>query len=681
MASVKVGGLRKRFRALSLKNRIFISTFAVVVLLSIGIALDTRIVLVSGLTAELETRGIAIAQSIADQGKGYILAKDYTKLASLVFDAVHLQERRQLISYVFVQDQHGEVLSHSFVEPFPHGLGSANPVPADAPLSVSLVSLRDESAYDIAVPIREGISQIGTVHVGLSKRHIDDLIGKLRITYLGIIFAIILIFFAISQWLANYITRPISALTRMADEVSRGNLDIQTDLGGDLQCWVVKGCEDADCPAHSSTAFPCWYVDGTKHSGVGTPDPTSRRPESCTQCDVFKKRGKDEVSRLADSFIHMTNRLKLSQIKRQESEEKYRSLFDSGPNPVFVLDRGTLDILDANPSAEAVYGYARTELVGVSFLELGTFQDDRTGLSVFAADPTEASCLVYQKARHYTKDRRAFYVNMHACPTRYMDKEAVIVATTDVTEMIEKEAQLIQASKMTMLGEMSAGMAHELNQPLNAIKMGNDYLKMMTEEGKRVPDQDLLYVVGEVSQQVDRASEIIQRLREFGRKADFTREKVDINTVIRNARKILGQQLTLQDIEVRMELAESLPLISGHANRLEQVLFNLITNARDAIHQKRLTQGADSPGLITIRSYREGNRVGITVSDSGVGIPESIRDRIFEPFFTTKEVGKGMGLGLSIIYGIVTDHGGEIQIQSQEGIGTTFTITFQGLPA
>ncbi len=85
--------------------------------------------------------------------------------------------------------------------------------------------------------------------------------------------------------------------------------------------------------------------------------------------------------------------------------------------------------------------------------------------------------------------------------------------------------------------------------------------------------------------------------------------------------------------------------------------------------------------MITIRSCREGNQVGVAVSDSGAGIPETIRDRVFEPFFTTKEVGKGMGLGLSIIYGIVTDHGGEIQIQSQEGTGTTFTITFQGLTA
>jgi PAS domain S-box-containing protein len=676
---MKVVGFMERFRALSLKNRIFLSTFAVVVLLSIGIAMDTRVVLVSGLTAELETRGIAVAQSIADQAKGYILAKDYPSLVTLVFEAVHLRERRQLISYVFVQGRDGEVLSHSFAEPFPHGLESANPVPSKAPLSVSLVPLKDGSAYDIAVPVSEGVYRIGTVHVGLSKGHMDDLIGKLRITYLGIIFAIILIFFAISQWLANYITRPISALTRMADEVSRGNLDIQIALGDNLRCWVLKGCENADCPAYHSTAFPCWYVGGEEHAGGERPGALSRRPESCAQCDVFKKRGKDEVSRLADSFFHMTNRLKLSQIKLRESEEKYRSLFDSGPNPVFVLDRETLEILDANPSAEAVYGYSRVELMGVSFLELGTFQDDRTGLSVFAADPTEAACMVYPRARHYTKDRRPFYVNMHACPTRYTDKEAIIVATTDVTEMIEKEAQLIQASKMTLLGEMSAGMAHELNQPLNAIKMGNDYLKMMTEGGKRVADDELLYVVGEVSQQVDRASEIIQRLREFGRKADFTREKVDINTVIRNAQKMVGQQLNVEDIVVRMELTESLPPISGHTNRLEQVLFNLITNARDAIHQKRLREGPDGSGLITIRSYREGDRVGVAVSDSGVGIPESIRDRVFEPFFTTKEVGKGMGLGLSIIYGIVRDHGGEIQIQSQEGIGTTFTITFQGL--
>jgi PAS domain S-box-containing protein len=365
-----------------------------------------------------------------------------------------------------------------------------------------------------------------------------------------------------------------------------------------------------------------------------------------------------------------------SRTELMESEEKYRSLFDSGPDPIFVLDRETLEILDANARAEETYCYSRQELIGHSFVELGLFEDEETGLSFFSADSNGDSCLMYSKVRHYKKGRVPFYVSVHFCPIRYRETEAIIVSVTDTTEMIEKDAQLIQASKMTTLGEMSAGIAHELNQPLNAIKMGSEFLKMMIEKGKAISQNDQYQVVDEVSDQVDRAAKIIDRLREFGRKADFTREKVDINNSIQDVLAIIGQQLSLQNIEVKLDLDQTIPPILAHKNRLEQVIFNMVTNARDAIGQKNESGDKTPERVITIGSYQHDGRVAVTVSDTGVGIPSLVKERIFEPFFTTKEIGKGMGLGLSITYGIVRDYGGEIGVESEEGKGSTFRITF-----
>ena len=130
------------------------------------------------------------------------------------------------------------------------------------------------------------------------------------------------------------------------------------------------------------------------------------------------------------------------------------------------------------------------------------------------------------KVQYQKKSGEALYVNVHACPARYQDKDALIVATTDITEMVEKDSQLIQASKMTTLGEISAGIANEINQPLNAIKMGSEFLEMMIEKNERIPEQDLFHIVGEVSCQVDRAVNIIRRLRDFEIGRASCRERV-----------------------------------------------------------------------------------------------------------------------------------------------------------
>ncbi len=385
------------------------------------------------------------------------------------------------------------------------------------------------------------------------------------------------------------------------------------------------------------------------------------------------------IDHVTGAFLDVTER-KQAEKALHESEQKYRSLFDSGPNPIFVLDADDLTVLDANPSAEKTYGYTKREILGKCFPDLGTFDPGDRSMFQLTNGECKIGIVENQKVRQYRKGRKPFFINYRTCPTRYRDRDAIILAVTDITEMMEKDAQLIQASKMSTLGEMSAGIAHELNQPLNAIKLGNEYIKTMAEKGQDVPREDLLSVVSEVTNQVQRASQIINRLRDFGRKTDFDKETVDVNRPVRNVLGMIGQQLKLDDIRLKLSLDDSLPPIQAHNNRLEQVIFNLISNARDAILQKRENTGEPRSHSISVRSWMADDRVVFSISDTGTGIPRDARDRVFEPFFTTKEVGRGMGLGLSIIYGIVRDYNGVIDVDSEIGRGTTFTVSFPAKP-
>ncbi|MCF8129598.1 MAG: MMPL family transporter, partial [Deltaproteobacteria bacterium] len=224
---------------------------------------------------------------------------------------------------------------------------------------------------------------------------------------------------------------------------------------------------------------------------------------------------------------------------------------------------------------------------------------------------------------------------------------------------------------MPTMGGISQGVAHELNQPLNAIKVGSEFLKMMAQKKQKIPDDRMLRVATEISGQVDRASIIINRLTEFEEKRGFQKEKVQLNDVIQKTLVIIEQQLLLDNIRVTLDLEQDLPLIYGQANRLEQVMYNLLTNAADAIAAVKDDEKGIEGRLIAIRSFTEQNRIKISVSDTGIGVPEEIQDRIFEPFFTGKAAGKGAGLGLCISREIVRNHGGRIQLKTWKMRGST----------
>lgn len=659
----------KAFGRISLKNKIFFSILAVMLICSSAIAFLARWILVSSLISELEQRGIAIARTIAERGSGFILEKNYTLLLSLIFDEMQLQERKHLVAYVFVVDRENNILSHTFTRPFPDELRMVNLVPPDQSKSLKLLTVFDRAAYDIAIPIKEGLYRIGTVHVGLQKSHIDSLVAKLRFTFLGFISMVIILIFIMSHKIAKYITMPIFKLTRISDELSRGNFDIKLDLGS-----VSQGWSSSDCPAYANTDLPCWHFDDfvTRDAEASNDRDNLRK---CQRCVFYRKRSGDEVVQLADSFHNMVWSIKLYRRRLHESEEKYRSLFDSGPDPIFVVDSTNLRIIDANPRAVELYRYGKDELIGKPFLELEAEHGGKS--SAFIAGDTDAQgCMSYQKMLHQKRGEKPFFVNLHACHISYKGRPAIIISAADVTEMMEKDAQLIQASKMKSLGEMSAGMAHELNQPLNAIKMGSDFLMMSIERNLNLQKDQLHQVVSEISSQVDRAADIINTLRAFGRKADLTREEVNINKPIRNVYSLVRRQFELENIKINLDLTEDIHAILAHDNRLQQIFFNLVNNARDAINEKNEKNIIRNEGIIRIRSYENSGNIMVDIEDNGAGIPDSVKNKIFEPFFTTKETSLDMGLGLAITYGIVQDYGGDIHFQSAEGEGTRFTLSF-----
>ena len=221
-------------------------------------------------------------------------------------------------------------------------------------------------------------------------------------------------------------------------------------------------------------------------------------------------------------------------------------------------------------------------------------------------------------------------------------------------ELRDKQEQLVQAGKLATLGELTTGVAHELNTPLHNIGLyiGNIIDRVHLGE---LDTEQVLADLEKAMEQVRKATEIISHLRTFGRAATVTLERVDVDDVIERALSLMHEQLRLRAIEVELDLSPDELVVLGNPIQLEQVFINLLTNARDAL--------AEAPERkIRIASQLERDEIQIVVADSGPGIPVQIQSRIFDPFFTTKEVGAGTGLGLSITYSIVKEHGGEITL-------------------
>lgn len=226
------------------------------------------------------------------------------------------------------------------------------------------------------------------------------------------------------------------------------------------------------------------------------------------------------------------------------------------------------------------------------------------------------------------------------------------------------QAALVQSEKMAAFGQLGAGIAHEIKNPLAGI-LGLTQLSL-----RRATEDDPVYKnLTIIEKETNRCTTIIQNLLKFARQEKMAFEPVNINRVAQDAAAIVEHQLEMNKVKLQRNFASSLPMISGNANQIQQVLLNLMINAQQSME--------GSPGEVTITTLSlDSSHVQVQISDNGPGIPEDLQAKIFEPFFTTKEVGKGTGLGLSVSYGIIKEHNGEIKVESSPEKGTTFTIEF-----
>lgn len=236
------------------------------------------------------------------------------------------------------------------------------------------------------------------------------------------------------------------------------------------------------------------------------------------------------------------------------------------------------------------------------------------------------------------------------------------------SELRKTTAQLFQCERLSAVGKLTAGVAHELNQPLTGINYFCRNALMQLEKGE-ADTASAAEVLGKIQAQVKRMSKIIKRLGIFGHQFDMAVQESDINAIIRDAVTLVGAQLKVEDVELAEQLCETCAPVNVDPNMLEQVVINLLTNAKDAV------AGKSNP-KVTLRSgtLDDGKKLFIEVEDNGHGIAEEQMDRLFEPFFTTKPQGTGTGLGLSICHGIVKDLKGDIEVESREGDGATFRV-------
>jgi C4-dicarboxylate-specific signal transduction histidine kinase len=240
-------------------------------------------------------------------------------------------------------------------------------------------------------------------------------------------------------------------------------------------------------------------------------------------------------------------------------------------------------------------------------------------------------------------------------------------------ELRDKQEQLVQAGKLATLGELTTGVAHELNNPLNNIGLFVGNAVDLVEQGA-TDKQRIVREMDRAMQQVRKATGIISHLRTFGRAAPFSRDPVSLSQVVAQALSLVQEQLRLRAIRVTIDLGSEEPVVLGNPVQLEQVFINLFTNARDAVAESARKE-------IHITGSVVGEMVEIRFSDTGSGIPAGLESRVFDPFFTTKEVGQGTGLGLSITYGIIKELGGTIAVMSPEGEGATFILRLPLAPA
>jgi len=381
-------------------------------------------------------------------------------------------------------------------------------------------------------------------------------------------------------------------------------------------------------------------------------------------------------------ILHDVTSRREAEDRLRTSEERHRLLFEMESDAIVLVDVETFQHLDVNRAAVELYGYSREELLALKSVDLSAESEQtRTAMQSGAS---QAKGFVRVPLRyHRKKDGTVFPVEITANFFELHGRRIMLAAIRDITERKQAEeargrleAQLRQAQKMEAIGQLTGGIAHDFNNILQSV-LGN--LTLAEERIEELGDAKLARYLERAQLSAQRGRELIQQMLTFSRGRRGEPRLMALAPLVAEATKLLRPSLPAT-IEVSMELSDEAPPVKVDPVQAEQVLLNLCINARDAMSGHgtiglAVRQALASPQLCTACRQRfAGHFVELAVRDSGPGIEAAVLDRMFEPFFSTKEVGKGSGMGLSMVHGIVHEHGGHIIVETEPGKGALFRV-------
>jgi two-component system NtrC family sensor kinase len=647
-----VGAVRF-FSRLSFRSKINLGIIAVVLLFGLLSAFLVSRIAAQAMLGEIKKRGWSLGSNLTGRAADPMLALDFLRLKKMVDEVKGSSDD---IVYAFIQDVRGQVLSHTFKTDFPVELKEANLLQEGSDGHIQLLDTGTEQVYDFALPVMVGSDRLGTVRVGLSQAKAHDAVQGVLLIVFGITAGAAVVAMILGTLFAGTVTRRLNILRHSAEEMVRGNLDLQTGPQLKRNCWEIMECEKPECPAYENTRHRCWYLAGTLCPECAEGG-YEKKITSCEECRVYKENVGDEIQSLAEAFDFMALSLNrnIEELKEAESnlirqQQLLKTILDVTPDLVSLQDE-KLAYRAVNPAFCQFFALQEKDIIG------------KTDLDIFPRDEAESNqtedLQVLRSGAPLTKEMLVSRNNhkrwLHMVKMPVYDQERVaglLFTARDISELKRYQEQLVQSVKMEQMGKLAGGVAHEINTPL-AVILG--YAQMLLEDLPQDSESHEFLEIIEKQAQICR--HLVGDLLGFSRQMESKMAEMDLNQSIEEVVHLVKHPFKQSWVDIEASLDPRLPPITGDMQKLKQVWINLLNNAYDSI-------GEDGAIWVRTKLCPQGRRVLVTVADTGSGISSEDQQRIFEPFFTTKAPGAGTGLGLSVTFGIIQDHLGKISAVS-----------------
>ncbi|MEW5984181.1 MAG: ATP-binding protein [Acidobacteriota bacterium] len=455
---------------------------------------------------------------------------------------------------------------------------------------------------------------------------------------------------------------PLKALTRVADDISTGNLDPALDFGVHVNCWDIKGCQRADCKAYMNFSEQCWFIDGTPCDGYEPRFP--QKLEGCRSCEVYQTHRGDEIVQLADSFRHMTNVLKASREELTKSDDFQKRLIRNSFDGIVATERDGITTI-FNRVAEELTGYSREAVVGrlswTEFFEAGLEHQMDKPLSYERVRRVRG----FRPRESALRRSDGTWIDVRLAGISLYERGLHIGRVfffQDLREIKSLREELIRSERLAATGQAAAGISHSIRNILDGLRGGLYVYK----QGQRLADDAKMRTGwGMIERNVDVISDLVRDLLNFAKHREPDLVTCDPRDLISDVVSTVAPAVAPATV-VRVEVPDDAGPVLLDPLGIHQCLSNLLRNAIEAIPP-------DRAGHVTVAFCKEDDTSIFSVADDGMGMSAETLERVRGGMYSTKG-SKGTGLGLLVVQKIVNEHQGVLTIDSREGRGSTFRI-------